>query len=95
MPDDMDTEPLNEWIVSEWSRTQDALKDLMRRHEEILNHLADVCRRNDKMEQAGDFLCSVLLNIDTPVRLNHETGQHRHLKDEVDEALRQWGEANT
>lgn len=75
-------EPLNEWVVSEWSRVLDQLRDLMRRHEEIVNHLADVCRRNDRMRSAGDNLVSLL-------------SQHEIEEGKIELAIQEWGEANT
>jgi hypothetical protein len=57
-------EPLNEWVVSELSRTKDALRDLARRHEEVVNRLAEVCRRNDKMQAAGNKLRAIILDFD-------------------------------
>ena len=83
--DDMDTEPLNEWVVSELSRVRDALADLTRRHEEVLNHLADVCRRNDKMQAVGNAMRDML-------ELWYSEGDSDPA--EVDKLIQKWSEAN-
>jgi len=75
--------PLNEWLFDEYIRVKDALADLTRRHEEIVNTLADICRRNDRMQAAGDALVTFL--SETPVT----AGSAR-----IDELIQKWGEAN-
>lgn len=84
----MDLPPLNEWVVTELTKTRDALSDLMERHENILHHLTDVCRRNDRMRQAGDAL----------VTLIHEYPglgpEFDPLQQQIDTAIQKWGEAN-
>lgn len=85
--DPFDGQPLNEYIVDEWMRTKAALDDLIQRHEKIVNHLADVCRRNDKMQSAGNRMRDVLLDnfgADPPDPLAV-----------CDEAIQKWTEANT
>ena len=82
MSDEPEEETLNEWVVSELSRTMDALRDLAQRHEQIVNHLADVCRRNDRMEQAGGYLAAMLNTVPLP---NDEF---------IEEAIQRWRESN-
>ena len=96
-PQDMDLPPLNEWIVDELTRTQDSLRDLMRRHEEIVNHLADVCKRNDRMREAGDALVSLLLNVDYKNTwvLEEDPEAFTQYSTLIEEAIQKWGEANT
>lgn len=85
MTDEPEEETLNEWVVSELSRTMDSLRDLARRHEEVLNHLADVCRRNDKMEAAGQLLINAIY---------HVTCATEEEQDRFNHAIQKWGEAN-
>jgi hypothetical protein len=79
-PENPEQGPLNEWLFDEYIRVKDALTDLSRRHEEIVNHLVDVCRRNDRMLAAGNDLRDHLLQF---------SRQHG-----VEEAIQKWGEAN-
>jgi hypothetical protein len=80
--DGMDLEPLNEWVVSELTRTQTALRDLIERHENVVNNYARVCQQNDKMRQAGTSLRDLLI-------------EHEVIADSrVDDALQKWNEAN-
>lgn len=80
--DDMNLEPLNEWVVSELTRTQTALRDLIERHEIVVDNYAKVCQQNDKMRSAGDKLRDLLID-------------HEVIADpRVDDALQKWNEAN-
>jgi hypothetical protein len=85
---DWELPPLDEWVVDELTRTRDALSDLMERHENIVNHLADVCRRNDKMQAAGDALVQLLHDMSgwAIVEKNHG--------DRISELTQKWGESS-
>ena len=85
-------EIVNEWLLTEYGRMKEQLLDLAQRHETIVNTLADVCRRNDRMQAAGDKMRD-LLDLAHPIVANaHE--DVIELPKLIDEAIQKWGEAN-
>lgn len=88
MTNNPETGPLNEWLFDEYIKVKDALADLTRRHEEIVNHLADVCRRNDRMQEAGDRLVSLIAWI------TQRLPQGSKLDVDVDAVIQNWGDTN-
>lgn len=84
---DMDLPPINEWVVVELSRTKDTLADLAIRHENIVNRLADVCRRNDRMQEIGNLMRDLLSEVAADRASALEAGA-------IQFAIQMWGEAN-
>lgn len=76
---------INEWLLDEYIAKRDALTDLTRRHEEIVNTLADICRRNDRMLAVGNKMAEIL---------NCAANKDPWVSEEIDKILQQWGEAN-
>lgn len=94
----MDLPPLNEWVVDELTKTRDALSDLMERHEDILNRLSGVCRKNDELRAAGVELAVfvhelVLIMQDPEIFPDDELKQSVMLED-AKKALDRWRETN-
>jgi hypothetical protein len=85
-PENPEQGPLNEWRFDEYIRTKDALADLIRRHEQIINTLADVCRRNDRMRGVGDEMVDCIDRL--AVTLNADQQNH------LDGVIQKWREAN-
>lgn len=88
----MAEQPLNEWLFDEYIAKKDALNDLITRHENLLNHLADVCRRNDRMQTAGDELASYLEQGDALIAfLQSDPSDQNNF---VAKAIQKWRESN-
>lgn len=93
----MDEDVVNEYLLDaytlkkqQYDRLQEQLQELVERHDVLLNTLTDVCRRADRMQQAGDHLRDL---IDTII-----TEWEREPSDElvkiIDKACQDWGDAN-
>ena len=86
MSDEFD---INEYLLDENTHLKALLKAsqwnlaaVMQRHEGILNTLVDVCRRNDRMQVAGECLRTLLEDYDLAGDIL------------VGEAIQKWTEAN-
>ena len=87
---------LNEWIFDEYIRYKEQLVELAQRHDDILNRLTEVCRRNDELRAAGielsTFVGELIQRVQCipPENIDYEI----QLVKDAKKALDRWREAN-
>lgn len=95
-----DEHVVNEWLLDAYGvvkEQRDLLKrqldDLVSKHENTLNLLADICRRNDRMLAAGDRMRDLLDQAVLEVGIGEEAAI-KEFTAQIDTAIADWGAAN-